>query len=167
MNGYSDAIHRCITILVTGGLAHHHHSGASLLDHLLGTAALLESWQCNERVVLAGLTHTLFSSAHDPRIQRGQRESLVHIIGPESLRLAILYSLRAQTSLFQTSKCTAPLLNLQAIDLFDLAHLSAANLLDQFSRVGKAALPPLWPTAIDLHLCPSAKRQVQEVLKEV
>lgn len=143
---------KALTILVRSGCSNVPHSDASLLIHLVQTAALLEGWQQSEAVVLAGLCHSLFGEAPAYALDTHTRGALVETIGPVALRLALLFSARGKTALCCEGACggatRAPeksaacgCVRLGRSDSEALAHIITANALDQFSRIGGAARP--------------------------
>lgn len=155
---------RCIQLLVAAGLGSHAHSGGTLLDHLLGTAALLEEWDCEEYVVCAGLTHALFAPPFRGLLTQTERVRLLHQLGPKAVRAAIIFSHRSHTALSPLEERNYPQFALEWQDLQVQANLIAANFLDQLNRLGEAAIPTRWPRHIDVYVCAKGRAQLDKAL---
>lgn len=155
---------RCIQLLVAAGAGNHAHSGGTLLDHLLGTAALLEEWDCEEYVVCTGVTHALFAPPFKDLLAQTERAQLLHQMGPKAVRAAIIFSLRGHTSVLPPEDRNHPHLALEWPDLQVQAYLIAANFLDQFNRLGETAIPTRWPSLVDKYVCAKARAQLNKAL---
>jgi hypothetical protein len=126
---------------------------------------LLECWRCPEYVVCAGMTHALFSPPFNKILEPSVHEQIVLCIGARATRAAILFGLRGHTELFYKAERSEPTIYLETPDLIDQAHLIAANLLDQFNRIGVAAHPDKRPLSIDAHICEMARRTLRQALE--
>lgn len=69
------------------------HSNRTLLDHLVGTCALLERWGCPESVCKAGLFHSIYGTSffRDAPLTYGDRAVVLEQLGDEAERLAWLF----------------------------------------------------------------------------
>lgn len=77
-------VSRTIRMLISAGAENKNHSGTSLLYHLYGTYALLESWNLPIEVCLAGLTHSVFGRHNGVSNINIDCEELKRIIGDKA-----------------------------------------------------------------------------------
>jgi hypothetical protein len=84
---------RHVDFLVRLGADRKSHSGRTLLEHLKGTAALLEGWGCAPEVCVAGLFHSIYgtNAFRFRTLPLDARAPLVQLIGPAAERLAHLF----------------------------------------------------------------------------
>lgn len=122
------------------------HSGHVLLDHLKGTAALLEAWGVDEAVRDAGLFHSVYGTESFQRaiLTLDRRGDVAAVIGKRAERLAYLFGAMTKRSFMLALAPRGPgMLTLQdgrqepvaRSDLKDLAHIFTANWLEQFPRM--------------------------------
>lgn len=131
--------HDALLLLKAAGAADIPHSGRSLLDHLLGTHALLTYWDADEDTCLAGLLHSVYRTrsgtillAHPP-----QRSQVVNSVGEHAAELIDAYG---------SSSLARPLLpggcqNEQ--DAVAVCLIILANLVDQTIYLPHTCLPLL------------------------
>jgi hypothetical protein len=125
------------------------HSGASLLSHLVGVAALLSGWDCRDAVVRAGLFHSVYGTLtfRTRLYAEWERDGLRALIGDEAERLAWLFSVVRFNEIYKYAgedgfmarrrDATEPeWLSIQ--DIADLNLMALANALEQ----GEAAFEP-------------------------
>src|SRR6476646_4016281 len=69
------------------------HSGRTLLDHLIGTHDLLETWPRREAVCDAGLFHSIYGTEHLPKVTvaPSMRFLVRKLIGDEAEKLAWIF----------------------------------------------------------------------------
>jgi len=81
-----DRREEALALLRRLGAAEIDHLGSDLLTHLLGTEAILRSWQVDEPVALAGLCHAAYGTdGFAPYLlELDQRDRLARVIGPEA-----------------------------------------------------------------------------------
>jgi HD domain len=133
-------------------LRHHHagelgHTGASLLDHLRGTAALLADWGAHPDVVRAGLFHSVYGTGAfaEAAVAPGERARLAAQIGPRAEALVHRFCTLDRTSLYANAgrtgaftareRRTGAEVTLEAGELADLLHLTSANWVEQRPRL--------------------------------
>lgn len=113
---------KAIAFLLNNGADENAHSGRNLLDHLLGTAEILRSWDCDEDVVLAGLFHSVYGteSYHTQTISYDSREQVKEVIGKRAEQLAYEFGSRNNRfiSFIQNNET-------------DLILIECANLIEQ------------------------------------
>jgi hypothetical protein len=70
------------------------HSGATLLSHLLGVAAILLEWECDADVCRAGLFHSVYGTAtfRNALFYERERDLLRRALGEPAERLVWLFS---------------------------------------------------------------------------
>src|SRR5262245_61090036 len=78
------------------------HSGGSLLDHLVGTAALLAEWSAPAHVVRAGLFHSVYGTGAfgDAAVAPTARAELVAQIGARAEALVHWFCTLERDSLY-------------------------------------------------------------------
>ncbi len=150
------------------------HLAGSLLDHLLGTHALLHAWTERVAVCDAGLFHSVYGTESFPHtaVPLHLRARVTAVIGPEAERLAYLFGAMARASLYDASRLggAAPLrhrltgqrLDARASEIVDLYHLTAANWLEQRPHVPRRARQHRRDDYLHMrrHLRPSARAAV-------
>jgi hypothetical protein len=122
------------------------HTGRSLLDHLCGTADLLESWGRSQHVVLAGLFHSVYGteSYKVQSLPLDQRARIRAAIGEEAERLVHLFCVTRRSSFFDQLSSSSPVLRDELADtecpvsekiLRDLVEIELANYVDLLPHV--------------------------------
>jgi len=116
-------IHEVIEFLLDNGVNDKVHSSRSLLDHLLGVAEILMSWECDKDIVLAGLCHSIYGtdSYHTVTIDHSMRDEVRELIGERAEALAWEFGNRKNPRIvsFITNNET------------DLIVIECANLIEQ------------------------------------
>ena len=97
VDGEIDGLPRSAELLAAlraAGAASVGHSGATLLDRLVGVAALLVDWDCDEHVCRAGLFHSVYGTAtfSQALFSEADREMVRHLVEPwcQHLRVVVL-----------------------------------------------------------------------------
>lgn len=130
------------------------HTGGSLLDHLRGTAAILEAWGLPEPVVRAGLFHSAYGTDafREAVVPWELRTALADRIGVRAEALAQRFCALDRSSLYGNiasltagagpfiarDRHTGAAVELDTGELRDLLHLAAANWLEQRGRLDPA-----------------------------
>lgn len=122
------------------------HSGRTLLDHLAGTARILESWGCSPEVSAAGFLHSVYgtNAFSVATVAQSERDIVIGLAGAEAERLAFLfstserpraflYALRDKTLRDRRTGETTPV---PAETAMQLIEIECANLIEQ--RAGQA-----------------------------
>jgi len=134
-----------IAYLRQRGAAEMDHSGASLLDHLLGTTALLHAWRARPSVVRAGLFHSVYGTpGFDGALASADdRDTIRELIGRDAEELVWLFSslhtqrlvdaVQARTDVVER-RDGAPI-NLTPTQRADLCEMTVANWLEQRPRL--------------------------------
>lgn len=120
------------------------HSGRSLSDHLLGTAALLDEWGARPDLVVAGLVHSIYGTDSYPieSVPLSDRTRIRGVIGETSEEIVFLFCVMDRSKFYADSmQGSAPAsvedrysgnnLDLSAQRSSDLAELIVANWLEQ------------------------------------
>lgn len=81
-----------IGLLVRLGAAEIPHSGATLLDHLVGTYDLLLDWGAPDATCVAGLFHSVYGTPRFKQVLTDDRELIKDAIGPEAESLVWKFS---------------------------------------------------------------------------
>jgi hypothetical protein len=137
-----------------------HHSGGVLLDHLIGTAAILERWGYPEDVCLAGLFHSVYetSTFQNRLLNLDERERVIQVIGESAERTAFHFSQMEQESLWEALRSDAPCLRLRQFEgplrvdvreVHRLLTLFWANEVEQAHRVPPQVASPALHALID------------------
>ncbi len=138
------------------------HSGGSLLDHLVGTHALLTAWGARPALCAAGLMHSVFGteSFAGPDIAPGLRDEVRAQIGAEAAHIVWLFGVVERASFERAvngaggcvHRVTGAEIAVTPDDLRDLANLYTANSVEQLPRlpwvctlVERARLAPCRP----------------------
>jgi hypothetical protein len=122
------------------------HSGRTLLDHLLGTRALLEAWGQREALCLAGLFHSVYGteSFRKTTIPTDLRPRVQALIGDEAEALAWLFGVLENRAFLSDLHPEVPRVRHrqtgEAIPLThqqhsDLCQMVAANALEQLDQI--------------------------------
>lgn len=129
------------------------HTGASLLDHLRGTAALLAGWGAPPHVVRAGLFHSVYGTAAftGAVVAPGDRARLADQIGARAEALVHRFCTLDRGSIYggyagyagadpagrvtARDRRTGAEVAIEAGELADLLHLATANWLEQRERL--------------------------------
>jgi (p)ppGpp synthase/HD superfamily hydrolase len=123
------------------------HSERGLLDHLLGTRALLVEWGARPAVCDASLFHSVYGTEHYELtvIPLSLRADVQHLIGEESEALAWLFCIMHRESFDQNllrtgaysiqHRLTAEKVPLTAAQFHDLVTMTFANTLEAFPRL--------------------------------
>lgn len=125
------------------------HSGASLLSHLVGVAALLAGWTCRDAVIRAGLFHSVYGTGtfRTRLYAEWERDRLRDLIGDEAERLTWLFSVVRFNEIYKYAgedgfmarrRDAAEPEWLSIQDVADLNLMALANALEQ----GDAAFEP-------------------------
>ncbi len=79
------------------------HSKRTLLDHLVGTHNLLQSWGASESLCLAGLFHSVYGTEgfHATLAGIPDRKIIINIIGKDAESLAWLFGIRTNQSFWE------------------------------------------------------------------
>jgi hypothetical protein len=69
------------------------HSGATLLDHLIGVAAILADWGCDAHICRAGLLHSVYGTAtfDGALFDESHRDRIASVAGADAEALAWLF----------------------------------------------------------------------------
>lgn len=122
------------------------HSHANLHTHLVGVHGLLKRWGCPERVALAGLFHSIYSTDefHDFALPLTERGKIKNLIGEQAERLVYMYSAATRESWRRSAlsggrpqlidRLTGAPLDVTEQEFTDLLWLWLANNLDIKAR---------------------------------
>lgn len=140
-----------IALLRTCGAHRRPHSGRSLLDHLVGTADILMSWDEAPWVVNAGLIHSVYGSSTGS--SRGLlscegRPVVAAVVGSEAEEIAYVLSMRSRGALESRAATGIRTLALRDGSTTELspeqwraiAAVYVSNLVEQAPRVGLGVL---------------------------
>jgi hypothetical protein len=138
-------------------LRHHHadhlgHSGGSLLEHLRGTAALLDDWGMPAHVVRAGLFHSVYGTAayDEAVVSPARRAAIRDLIGGDAEAIVHLFCTLDRDSIFRiydlaspgepAARCwrTGRTVELERDLARALLHVVSANWLEQRTRLQPA-----------------------------
>jgi len=122
------------------------HSGGTLLEHLMGTRAILEAWEQREAVCLAGLFHSVYGteSFRKTTIPADLRPRVQALIGDEAEALAWLFGVLENRAFLSDLQPEVPQVRHrqtgQTIQLThqqhgDLCQMVAANALEQLDQI--------------------------------
>lgn len=124
------------------------HSGRRLLDHLAGTAVLLEQWGCREASCDAGLFHSVYGTEHfgSVTIAETERHRVRELIGAEAENLAWLFGLLTRasfdanlgrkTNLHLLDRRNGAMIPISETIWHDLLDITFANTLEAMSHLG-------------------------------
>ncbi len=168
---------RHLDLLRAFGAARREHSGRFLLDHLVGTHAILREWQAPDEVCLAGLFHSVYGTEiyEVQSADLGERGRVAAAIGARAEELAYLFCVTAREGLFEAVGQSEPVLYDRVHDaplpvshatLGALLEIEAANTLEQAQRLEQLEpeVVALTREKFDLaasHLSPAARRALQ------
>ncbi|WP_283137724.1 DUF6817 domain-containing protein [Rhizohabitans arisaemae] len=162
-----------VALLRTCGADRVPHSGRTLLDHLTGTARILDSWAEPDWVVHGGLLHSVYGSPAGgrPLLTPGARPVVRSVVGPSAETLAYAFAHRAPGAFPVPDSPELRLgdgstLTVDAPLRHALADVYAANLLEQLPRLGLAHLADARPTLRSLtpFLSPAARARCSPAL---
>ena len=126
------------------------HSFSDLLQHLVGTRAILQSWQAAPVLCTAGLFHSVYGTESFPvaSVDPAEREVVRNMIGTESEEIVYLFSVMTRESFEANLGCKSAYsiqnrLSMERVEISphlfrQLCNLSAANWLEQLDRLPKA-----------------------------
>jgi hypothetical protein len=135
-----------ITFLLERGAATIPHSGISLLVHFLNTRNLLNRWGASPAVCAAGLYHSIYGTEGfgTGMAAWDERPVIRRLVGKEAERLVFLFC-RSSRAHFMASldgpvpgircRLTGRCYRTSTDEITGLVSISAANAIDQFSRV--------------------------------
>jgi ribosomal protein L16 Arg81 hydroxylase len=140
-----------IAFLEEGGARGVAHSGRTFLDHLLGTAEILQRWGGGAALVKAGLFHSVYGTEYfrDSLVSFDGRARVRALIGDEAEHLAFLFCACERGSIHRALRHGAPhavsdrrgggTLFVTPSQLRDLVWLAWANSLEQVARLTPSA----------------------------
>ncbi len=164
VDGEIDGLPRSAELLAAlraAGAASVGHSGATLLDHLVGVAALLVDWDCDEHVCRAGLFHSVYGTAtfSQALFSEADREMVRHLVGPRAERLAWLFSTVRFSEVYRRSgeqryharrRDDGATVELDRADIAELNLIACANMFEQLPAEDLSPGDLFeWRTAID------------------
>jgi hypothetical protein len=124
------------------------HGRRTLLDHLLGTHSLLNSWQQREAVCDAGLFHSVYGTEHfaNVTISEADRDEVRALIGTEAEELSWLFGILERDSFDENlskvadysvrHRTSGARLPLSARQWSDLIVVTFANTLEAMPHIG-------------------------------
>ena len=132
------------------------HSQRTLMDHLVGTYNILQSWGAPDHVCTAGLFHSIYgtNAFHRQSLGFSERPLVQAAIGGQAEHLAWLFCSveRPQAFLsaiqhgFLTNRCDASMLDCSVEILSELLEIECANLIEQGGR--SSALQQIYCEAV-------------------
>lgn len=162
----------------SGGIG---HSGATLMDHLIGVVALLVGWGAEDDVVRAGLFHSVYGTAtfHPQMFTEHDRAKVQAVIGERAEYLAWLFSVVRFSEVYRFAgeedytarrrDATEPL-TLTGQDVRDLNLIAFANMVEQLPVTGLTVGEICsWRSALErmrAHFPPRAVSALEEVFAE-
>ncbi len=129
------------------------HSNRTLLDHLIGTHNLLQSWGAAESVCLAGLFHSVYGTEgfRATLASIPDRKIIANIIGREAEALAWLFGIRTNQSFWDqirilgqqpdvsafkfTNRLTDGPVPCTRDELLQVVNMVLANAIDQVQHI--------------------------------
>lgn len=122
-----------------------HANGKNLLEHLQETAHLLRSWDLSDRVILAGLFHSIYGTTafKKPQTLNIPREIVVQNFGHECESLIYMFSILDRRLFWRCSDSppdyiyhhiTQEKIAISKEDWVDFLHILLANFIDQISE---------------------------------
>ncbi len=156
-----------------------HTRGLSLYHHLVRVKSILKWWGCDEEVQLAGLCHSLYSTAYFKKhvLDIAHRDLLKGRIGMRAERLVYLFA-RVNRERFSYDKmrnermCVAynshESLECREDEFGALAHLLLANEIDHIQTVGVGMQRSLFKKYLSLRplLCERARGELDKLVQE-
>ena len=135
-----------LAFLRENGARHTAHSGASLMDHLIGVASILLEWEAPRDVVTAGLFHSvygtatfhqqLFSERDRPIVQAAIGERAEYLVWLFSvIRFSEVYRFAGEENFLGRRRDASTPIQLTEADVRDLNLIACANLLEQLPVV--------------------------------
>lgn len=140
-----------LELLRTLGAHQIHHSRSTLLEHLVGTHAILSRWGCSEDTCNAGLFHSIYGTSYFKAapLSFQERPRIQAQLGEQAERLVWIFCALARAELYAVHERGAPyrltLLEgqgevvLSRAELESLAALVWANALEHTARLPATA----------------------------
>ena len=136
--------------LLEAGAAKRGHSGGTLYDHLMATAAILETWNAPDYVCKAGLFHSIYGTEYfkDAVLPVSERERVRTLIGADAERIAYVFCAFDRKSLYAALDRGEPFwvsnrdgtpMPVSPQDVRNTAYVVWANALEQLRREPKLA----------------------------
>ena len=122
------------------------HSGRSLYEHLAGVSAILYEWGQPECVYLAGMFHSIYSTAKYKRaaLPVSERHRLRAVIGGEAEQLAYFFSALPAATVFRAAEADTRFLSDGSIELpCRWNHWSASAYLGESCRALLRCISPI------------------------
>ncbi len=128
------------------GIEDFNHSRQGLLDHLMGTQAILQRWGAAEYLCTAGLCHSIYGteSFKPMPVSIDNRSKVSAVIGPAAERLVYLFCAHVKNSLWANLQQGAPFslhdrfteqdVEISEQEFRDMIELTLANWLEQRPR---------------------------------
>lgn len=128
------------------------HSGATLLEHFLGTASILERWGCSDEAIKAGMFHSVYGTElfKQAVLTLDDRARVRDRIGAPAERLAWMFGGLNRNQVYDAFERGSPFTlalprygeqaEVSAEELRDLVALMWANELEQKPRLDNVSL---------------------------
>jgi hypothetical protein len=118
------------------------HSGATLLDHLVGTFLVLRRWGCPEDLQLAGLSHSIYGTEGFSFVpmEAVSRDRLRSIVGANAEDLVFCFSKDNRREILASWLEGREDSELNGCKAIDIAILELANTIEQAGRLSRADL---------------------------
>ena len=138
---------KILSELQTLGLVDSSHSKGKLLDHLVGTYDLLESWGSSSYLSNAGLCHSIYGTESFSKVslEKDHRDQVSTIIGSKAEKLVYLFCAHEKESLWANQakadgftifdRFCNQLITVSEEEYRDMITLTLANWLEQYPRV--------------------------------
>ena len=120
------------------------HSGRSLYNHLCGTEKVLKSWGCTQKVISAGLFHSIYgtNAYRFSTLDASNRDALMKLIGEDAELLVYLFSICNRPRCFLAAldsggiqnRFDGQFLRIEKEVLKNLIEIECANLIEQNSQ---------------------------------
>jgi hypothetical protein len=118
------------------------HTQRTFLDHLVGTAAILERWGARDAVCQAGLFHSIYGTEYfgDAVLSFDDRDRVRSVLGAEAERLAYVFCAFDRNSIHGAMRRSPPsvrqfqgdaLIEISVAEMSDLFWILFANELEQ------------------------------------
>jgi hypothetical protein len=135
-----------VAFLVEVGAERIPHSKRTFLEHLVGTAAILERWDCGERACKAGLFHSIYGTQvfKNALLPFDRRPGIRELLGEDAERLAYIFCAFERSSLWKAIDRGEPYavkardggpIEVSHADVADLVRIAWANELEQAAHV--------------------------------
>lgn len=115
------------------------HSGRVFLEHLEGTAKLLQNMGCRQALIDAGLYHSIYGTEFFKPWNSPTREEVKAVIGEEAEYLAWVFCKldRKKLSANNSKMLLLDGSSIENVSLHqDMLYIALANLIEQNARVG-------------------------------